>query len=164
MAPREPRKQKRKRMMSPGISRGVASLLVATILLFFGGTLGTEPPDDEILVQGYENVYQYRRRLGIEYNYTTQWLSEEMCRALDPEACRALDEAFGQGVLSNKKLMAEHKHRRLQGTSSSMRVLVLLVQFSNHGERSLVPPQDIETIFNAQEPNEELIPAGSVSS
>ena len=139
---------------------------LALLLLFsFENAAGTEPPDEELLAQGYETVHQYRQRLGIEYNYTTQWITPEICRKLDPEECKALDEAFERGVLSNRKIMDEHKRRRLQQgiTSSNMRVLVLLVQFSNHGERPLVPPDDVETIFNSQEIDEELIPTGSVS-
>jgi M6 family metalloprotease-like protein len=90
-----------------------------------------------------------RRRLGIEYNYTPTHLhSPEDCRYLSPNECQERD------------LLHSQRHLNVaQGTD--LRVLVLLIKFSNHVNLE-VPPRDyFEELFNG-EGTSEINPVGSV--
>ena len=125
--------------------------------------MATFPPTQELRDEGYETVHEYRRRLGIEYNFIPQWVSPEMCRTISEEQCQELDASFEQGVRSNRKLLEHHKQRRAQGFPSSMRILVLLVQWTNHADKPLIPIEEIDQVFNSDKVGDDTVPTGSVS-
>jgi M6 family metalloprotease-like protein len=126
---------------------------------------GTIPPHPDLKEEGYETVYEHRRRLGIQFNYATKWLSPELCRTLSEDECQTWDEAFGKTIETNRKFLTVKGRRELQGSTSTtpdMRVLVILLQWPNHADRELISPDDIELLFNSDEIDEELFPTGSV--
>jgi M6 family metalloprotease-like protein len=147
-------------MASTTSTIAVQCLLVLSALL---PVMATFPPTQELRDEGYETVHEYRRRLGIDYKFTPQWVSPEMCRTISEEQCQELDESFERGVRSNRKLLEHHKQRRAQGTPSSLRVLVLLVQWENHADKPLIPPDEIEQVFNSDNVGDDIVPTGSIS-
>jgi M6 family metalloprotease-like protein len=90
----------------------------------------------------WESVHALRRRLNITYNYEPLHFSQEHCRHLTEDDCRTEDETIG------------HAKRRLHGRHLSpsigdnIRILVILVRFSDHESRVLPPREYIEELFN----------------
>jgi M6 family metalloprotease-like protein len=119
-----------------------------------------------------ESVHDFRKRLGIEYKYQTQLINPELCRAISEEKCEAMDnsmidEARRKRQMIDKVKEQRMKNRDLQQLASSvgvLKVLVLLVQWSDHGNKELIPKSDIETLFMGDEVADaaDLVPTGSV--
>ena len=168
--------------------------------------IATIPPDSELLLEGYENVFQERRRLGVDYKYQTKYLSPELCRNVSTDVCKVWDEKFGKTIELNQQFLTPYRRRRLMqkrqqrklnkesdgsmrrensnieglrqgsntrkveerreeeevGTLTGMKALVMLLQWSDHDKRVLLHPQKVETLFNSDEVDQELIPTGSV--
>jgi M6 family metalloprotease-like protein len=101
----------------------------------------------------WENVHAYRKRRGINYAYRTKFIHPELCRTRTEEQCQALD----QGTMEDAR-----RKRRLQLKSGSLKVLVLLIQWTNHADKELIPMADIDQLFNSDEIDENLLPTGSV--
>jgi M6 family metalloprotease-like protein len=141
-------------------------IAVQCVLMAFSALLpamATFAPTQGLRDEGYETVHEYRRRLGIEYKFTPQWVSPEMCRTISEEQCQELDASFERGVRSNRKLLEHHKQRRAQGAPSSMRILVLLVQWTNHADKPLIPIEEIDQVFNSDNVGNDIVPTGSIS-
>jgi hypothetical protein len=160
------------------------SIIFCLVLTFqsFLSVLSTIPPHPDLVAEGYENVHQYRRRLGINYNFNPRWITPELCRNSTEEQCRALDQNFGNHVESNRKIISPHKfgapqlefpltsqqtQRKLQKPESkgTLRVLVMLLQWTNHenDERELVAPADYQLLFTADDIDDVLYPSGSIN-
>lgn len=156
----------------------VACLYYCGIVLFLVSSIdpaiGTIPPHGDYPGNGYETVHQYRRRLGIEFNYTTKWLSPELCRNHTELECQEWDEAFGRRIRSNRKFLTPSSREQLFNTqerdlqrdlqtSEKLQILVILVQWTNHADRVLIPSEDIYSLFNSESIDEALFPTGSIS-
>jgi M6 family metalloprotease-like protein len=117
-----------------------------------------------LIKEGYETIYQHRRKLDIHYNYTTRWLSPELCRSLNEVECQTWDEAYGKAVEKNKKFLTAERRRELQGPQTKeLRILVMLLWWPNHADRELIPLEDIEQLFNSDGIDEVLFPTGSIA-
>jgi hypothetical protein len=101
----------------------------------------------------WESVDAYRRRLGIRFNYKPRYLSSpEHCRFLTEEICARDDEATREA----------REGRRLTTLSGdNLKVLVLLLRFTDHADRALPPVSYFETLFNGKGPSD-INPVGSI--
>ncbi|CAB9497195.1 Immune inhibitor A peptidase M6 [Seminavis robusta] len=106
----------------------------------------------------WESVRAMRSRLGLAFNYTPRLLHEETCRFLTEEACRNADEGMIEHASSLRALSNIFQHKQVQASNvrpegfnpnkGVIRVLVLLVRFTDHQERPLVPKEEIEAFWN----------------
>lgn len=112
-------------------------------------------PDANFDESSWLPVDQYRRKLGVKYQYDTKYLSPELCRHEDEETCRAMDEAMQRQ--SRRTLNSIQK-------TGKLKVLVLLLRFENHMEREMIKPVDIDQFFNADGRDSSLYPTGSIKT
>ena len=68
------------------------------------------PPHPDFATEKWEPVHGMRRRLGLEYNYSTQVIAEEMCRYLSEEDCEDADLSMKMHIASQKRI--QHQSRR----------------------------------------------------
>jgi hypothetical protein len=85
------------------------------------------PPNPSF--EQWESVHDMRRRLNITYNYDPLHISHEYCRYLSEEECQIQDEGIGHAKLGL------HGRQLSPSTGQNFRILVVLVRFSNHGNR-----------------------------
>jgi M6 family metalloprotease-like protein len=111
-------------------------------------------PDDE---GDFETVDRYRHRMGIEYGYKMRVLSPELCRDYSERECQDMENSFTDQA---------RKLRQLQFTESGhdINVVVLLLRFTNHADRTLPSPEDIHTLLNDPGKTGDITPTGSVKS
>lgn len=112
--------------------------LLLTLASLVQLTLSLAPP----LFDDFEPVHDMRRRLGIEYTYNPKHIGDEKCRYLTPQACQDLDEKVGH----------KRAERRLNPSiGESIRVVVLLVRFSDHTNKQDLPTREyFEDFFNGE--------------
>jgi M6 family metalloprotease-like protein len=115
---------------------------------------GIAPPHPD-----YQDEYrsQSQRRLQ-SYNETTRSklrkLSPELCRGLSHEECRRLDDSY---------VIYTDQVRDIVKSKGLLRVLVLLVRFTDHEERDLPSKDDISALWNANEgESTDFLPTGSI--
>lgn len=110
----------------------------------------------------WEPAHRMRQRLNMtQYQYRPIHLpgKNEHCRYLTEDECRREDEAVGRAKQqssfgfhknnNNDTKSDRHRRRRLNpSVGSNMRVLVLLVRFSDHGSRWLPPREHFEEMLN----------------
>lgn len=94
-----------------------------------------------------EPLEDYRRRLGIEFNYTPKGVHPEICRYINQTECEELD-TFTRDLQEN--LEARGK----------IRVIVLLVQTNDNFPTP--PREDYDALFNSDTINDDINPTGSV--
>ena len=113
------------------------------------------PHPDTVQNSTWIPVHQYRRNLGVNYNYHPTLLSPELCRFENETACQDMDEG-----------LQNHAHRTLQmiKNTGKLNVLVILMQFSDHEERPLVDFMDLDRLFNSEGKGGKVVPTGSVKS
>jgi hypothetical protein len=89
--------------------------------------------------------------------YRPRALRPEACQHLTDEACQEMDDRFYQ-----------HQERTLQtaADSGSVKMLVILMRWSDHGNKNLPSPDDYRTMFSAATgvTDGNIIPGGSISS
>jgi M6 family metalloprotease-like protein len=146
--------------------------------------MATFAPTQELYDEGYETVHMYRKRLDIDYQYNPIYVSSELCRNIPEDDCKGLDEAFGEAIKSNRKILRQIKdHRKKNRTKDdedeqgdgrrtqdvievnplgNLNVLVLLVQWTNHMDKELIPRDTVDILFNSDQIDADLIPTGSV--
>lgn len=130
-----------------------------------------------------ESLSAMRERLGVAFNYTPDLLHPEICRYLTEEECRDANDSLQAHARKMKKLpqLAAAAAKQKQQSSSShqdednnhrelmnpnigvVKVLVFLLQFTDHADRTLVEPEVFEEMWNSNGKNPDLIPSGSVS-
>jgi hypothetical protein len=93
----------------------------------------------------WESVHAMRRRLNVTFGYEPVHVSHEHCRYLSEDQCRKDDEGLGHA-----KAGGGVNGRRLgPSIGDNVRVLVLLVRFSDHATRTLPQRDYFETLFNS---------------
>jgi hypothetical protein len=92
--------------------------------------------------EDWESVHQMRRRLNVTYDYEPVHLSHEHCRYLTEEQCREEDEGLGHAKAGR------HGRRLNTSLGQSLRVLVVLLRFSDHVDRILPDKAYFEELFN----------------
>lgn len=115
----------------------IFSLLLIMALSVFPTTLSLAPP----LFGDFESVHDMRRRLNIDYPYSPKHFGDEKCRYLTPQACQDRDEHVGR----------QRAERRLNPSiGDGLRVIVLLIRFSDHTNRDLPSREFFEDFFNGE--------------
>ena len=147
---------------------GAGSVIAILALSWLQLVEATIPPTRELFQEGYETIHQYRQRLGIPYNYNTQWVSPELCRTLSPDDCQALDKAFHQTTQSNKRFLSAQQNQsstdtNIAGGSTPLRVLVMLLQWQNDADKKLIEPDAFNMLFNNATIDYDQRPTGSIS-
>ena len=104
------------------------------------------PPHTDFV--DFEPVSDMRRRLGIKFNYTTQYLHPEECRYLSEEDCRDKDQRMGRRHLN-------------PAFGDRIRVLVLLIKFKDHANKEVPPREYYEEMFNGDGVSD-INPVGSI--
>ncbi len=123
-------------------------LVSSSLLPIF--TLGIAPVHPD--APDYDTLQQHqRRRLAVQL----ELLHPSLCTFLDNEECLQRDNEM--------KSNARHLQDITQAVGF-VRVLVLLVKFTDHMNRTLPPVADYDTIFNDSGETPLIAPTGSVSS
>jgi bacillopeptidase F (M6 metalloprotease family) len=92
----------------------------------------------------------------VDYGYKTRLLNPELCRHLSEEACEELDTGF---------IDQAKKRRELQDYIGSIRVLVVLMQWSDHpSDKTLVPAAELREVWNGVGADDVIIPSGSIAN
>jgi M6 family metalloprotease-like protein len=120
----------------------------------------------------WESVHDLRKRLGIDYKYKTRLINPELCRTISEEQCEAIDNRMIDEGRRKREMIDKVKEQRLQNRNLQelassvgvLKVLVVLVQWSDHGNKELIPRADLETLFMGDEVADaaDLVPTGSV--
>lgn len=101
-------------------------------------------------VPGHPEVWEplgdYRRRLGIEFNYTTKALHPEICRHLTQDECERKDRHARELQTRNQAI-------------GSQKAIVLLIKTTDY---DTLPREDYDHLFNSDVIDEELNPTGSI--
>jgi hypothetical protein len=152
------------------------SILVPCCFVILAGTFwsnaivaGYEPPQKANSTAA-ENIHDYsRRRLGFKHHYTPKLIDPELCMKISEEQCKTLDmRRMREHPDDDKAKMKQKKgkQRKLQVLSpvnGTLNILVVLVQWTDHvGNKTLIPKEDIEKLFNSDDIDENLFPTGSV--
>lgn len=102
----------------------------------------------------WESVHDMRKRLNLDFNYTPSHLHPEMCRYLTEEECELSDIAMRAQQAKNRNL------QQANPTTGKIKVLVLMVLFTDHTERDLISKDEVEKFWQTKVPGE-LIFSGS---
>jgi M6 family metalloprotease-like protein len=89
---------------------------------------------------------------GLSLGSTQRFWSTQHYVNLTRDECYKLNESF------NRKARKSNKHYQTLGR---LKVVVLCVRFSNHVDRVLPTPEQLNVLFNGPAPNHELAPTGS---
>jgi hypothetical protein len=120
------------------------------------------PRDHDDSNGGWESVHAMRRRLGLHYNYTPSLLNAELCRYLSEEECQDADESLKEHARKMQRLPHIARQRRqLNPNIGVVKILVILLQFTDHLDRTLIDPSVYDEMWNSQGTSD-LIPSGSV--
>jgi hypothetical protein len=111
------------------------------------GTEAWIPPHPDFAQTEWEPVHDMRRRLGIEYNYSTQVLAEELCRYVTEEECEHADQSMREHIHSQRSIQ---KQQRKNPNVGKIKVLVLMIQFTDHLDREMVPKEAVETFWQTK--------------
>ncbi|CAB9526476.1 Pre-pro-metalloprotease PrtV [Seminavis robusta] len=108
------------------------------------------PPHPDSKLQ-WESVQDMRRRLNLEpFNYTTsRHLNAEWCRYLTEDECEEMDISLQEHVEDHKALQKETRRNPNLG---KINVLVLMIRFSDHVDRELVPKSLVDTFWETKVP------------
>jgi M6 family metalloprotease-like protein len=93
----------------------------------------------------WEPLGEFRRRRGMEFNYTTTDLHPEICRHLNQSACEGMDE----------------RARRLRirmAVTGNQKVLVILLKTTDF---TTIPRADYDRLFNDRGKDPDITPTGS---
>jgi hypothetical protein len=129
-------------------------LLVAGILIlvsiFVRESIAVPPPHPEAC----QDAYDIHRSLFKEATTVpTKLLHPKICHDLGEDRCLAWD----QTMQDNARALQE-----IGNSTGFMRVLVLLVRFSDHAKKSLPPRSEIDTLFNGDGIDDTVTPTGSI--
>ena len=101
-------------------------------------------------VEQQESLEDYRRRLGIQFNYNTTTLHPELCRHYNESHCQHLDEQARRLQLRTQPL-------------GEQKAIVILLKVSN--QFPTFPRSDYDLLFNDRgSSSEEITPTGSFYS
>jgi M6 family metalloprotease-like protein len=153
-------------------------LLFFTVLLFLSKVSESIEPNVErndkapsADADNFETIEQYRRRMGISFNYKMRILHPELCRESTERECLDMEDNFLEQARRLRNLQNYRNnstHRNLQDANSkgTLNVVVLLIRFSNHATRILPDPTDIEKLFNdpGKTTDPDITPTGSIST
>ena len=133
-------------------------LLVAVLVQSFVPPRGNAGEDEG----EWESVHAMRRRLGLHYNYTPSFLNAELCRYVSEDECRDADESLREHARKMQQLPKIARQRRqLSPQMGVIKVLVILLQFTDHMNRTLIDPSVYDEMWNSRGTSA-LIPSGSV--
>lgn len=108
----------------------------------------------------YETLSAYRKRINITFTYEPLYISPQHCRFLTELQCSIDDEAAG---VRSHQLREQQRHRNLQNnyvtTGNKIKILTLLVRFSDHKSKQLPPRSYYDQLLNGGEVN----PVGGLS-
>ena len=146
-------RSKRTRLLSFPLACYFFSFLPAYSYMVHGFT----PPHPDAFPRGeWETVDDYRRRQNIEYKYRPSSIHPEFCRQASEDKCKDMDEQFRRHAEQNRNLVV--------GGNKQFRLLVILVQWTNHANRTLIPPLDIDELWNSEGRSTTVAPSGSIGS
>lgn len=109
------------------------------------------PPEDW---EEWEPVHVYRQNQGIEYSYQPKHINPELCRFLTEEECEREDSL---AVTSTTGRRLQTRSAPYQG---EIRVLMPLIQFPEHNDRTLPPKSYFEEMCNGSK--SDINPVGSI--
>jgi M6 family metalloprotease-like protein len=112
------------------------------------------PPHPDLLLKTkWESVHEYRRRLAIDFTYTPISLNEEVCKYLNETACEEADINFEQQAKSTRSIVQ---------SVGRLRTLVVLVQWQDHVNRTLITRENLDILWNGFGTEENIFPSGSI--
>eukprot|EP00934_Nitzschia_sp_Nitz4_P003706 Nitzschia sp. Nitz4//scaffold23_size168460//57788//62374//NITZ4_002213-RA/size168460-processed-gene-0.76-mRNA-1//1//CDS//3329543617//3696//frame0 len=128
-------------------------------------------------------LLDYRRKLEEgQSSYRPRHLHPLVCTYLSDEQCEYEDTGFAIAAgdnmsmlrtASTSKLLSDSTTVKVSNTNdvelssfptTTMRILVVLLQWSDHGDRTLIPKEDIEAMFNGEGIDDTLYPSGSIAN
>lgn len=122
----------------------VPSVAFLVVLLFCATTpepaLGVAPVHQNFTKEFYQTVRQRRHLRSNQYR--PLHVAPSHCWFLSDDVCKRDDEAAGK---------AKHE-RRLVNVGNNLKVMVLLVRFSDHEDKELPNPSYFEEFFNGDNP------------
>lgn len=86
----------------------------------------------------------------MHYNYTPQLISPEMCRYVSEEDCEDADMSMKEHVESQKSIQ---KRRRKNPNLGKIKVLVLMIRFTDHEDRELIPKEQVDAFWQTKVPD-----------
>ena len=95
----------------------------------------------------WESVHDMRRRLDQPFNYTTQTIAPEMCRYLSEEDCETADMNMQTHATSHKAIQKALWRQRANPNVGNIKVLVLMIRFTDHVDRELIPKPQVEEFW-----------------
>ena len=160
-------------------------VLVIIVIVVVPAANGFVPPlQDDNNDTSWEPVDQFRRRLGMAYNYTPSLIHPELCRYLTPGECRHADESLQEHGRKMRRLRKQtgstlefvnsddtnesqngngNNNRQLNPSIGVVKVLVLLINFPDHnGVRTLIDPSVYDHMWNGKGKSD-VIPSGSIA-
>jgi M6 family metalloprotease-like protein len=155
------------------------SILVLCCFVILAGTFWVNaivvayqpPPSQEANGTTAEHDHDYyQRRLGIKHNYIPKFIDPELCGKISEEQCRTIDmrrmredDNEDNEAATKQKQQKQRKLQVLSPVNGTLKILVVLVQWTNHvGNKTLIPKEDVEKLFNSDDLDEDLFPTGSV--
>lgn len=151
------RRQYRRRARSSSLHY-ICAILLSTFLYMQVQVHAWIPPrpGTEVADQ-WESVGAMRQRLGIAFNYTPSLLHPEICRHMTEDECRQGDQDLKTHSRRHRALQQQQQLSQSQQTPNvrghnpnlgTFKVLVLLVQFSDHTGRPMIDKTDVELMWN----------------
>lgn len=117
--------------------------------------------NESSLYQNMRHRQDHVSSLSSSYGYQTKYISIESCRYMNITLCQKEDEYYGR----MKEQIRINQRRRLSSTKegTNVRVLVLLVQFTDHNTTDHILPtiEQINEIFNGNG-GTDINPVGSI--
>lgn len=123
------------------------------LLLFITSTLSLAPPHPD----AEHEVHEFHRSLKGPSNEqpATRLVNAALCKGMTADECSDLDRQFEEQA---------RKLRLIYQTTGYLKVLVLLMRFSNHETRELPTPEQYHVTFNSPGPNPNGAETGSVKN
>jgi hypothetical protein len=82
---------------------------------------------------GYESLRDYRKRLGIDYQYVTRYIHPDLCRTLTEDRCRSIDEADGAAYNVTRRFLTPQSRRQMRQEAEEL-------MLKQRGDGWLQPP------------------------
>jgi M6 family metalloprotease-like protein len=135
---------------------GPLVLLLLLMLLILPATAFVPPHPDSDLAESWEPVHERRRRLQQEFNYTPDFVDHELCRYMTEEECEDVDVNLRDHAKRQQQLFIDTNDNAPQSRQNPavtmnkqpIRILILLMRFSDHKNRPLPPKSYYEKIWN----------------